>query len=325
MIMTKLKLHIALIFTILCFGFNTQAQQIPQFSQYMFNPVFINPAYAGYKEQLYVQSYYRTQWAGIEGSPKTLAIAADGFLENNQLGVGFHAMNDQLGANRTNSFYGNVAYHLQLSEIQFLSFGVGLGFVNSFLDGSLLDGIDQDDPGVPMGGENISYPELKTGVFYYDETVFFGLGVDNLSSLFFEPDQGDVLLNNAVQANLYTGFWFDLSNEVSTKNTLLILDDFKTPARVDISSSFLFYEQLWLGLTYRTAVDYAKRTNPENIRRGSAIVGMAQIWLTNGLRIGYAYDHQINGISVGAFSTHDISVGFLFPQRRPKSYSPKYF
>lgn len=301
------------------------AQQTPQFSQYMFNPVFINPAYAGYKEQIYVQSYYRTQWAGIEGSPKTIALAADGFLDSKQLGIGIHAINDQLGANRTNAIYGNVAYHLQLSEEQFLSFGIGLGLVNSFLDGSLLDGLDSEDPGIPTAGGNVSYPELKSGLFYYDETFFFGLGIDNLASIFLGSDRGDFVLNNTIETNIFTGFWLDLSNEVSMKNTLLLLDDFRSPARFDFSSSLLFYERLWLGLTYRTAVDYANRVNNDNLKRGTGLVGTVQFWLVNGLRIGYAYDHQINSISLRSFSTHDISIGFLFPQRRPKLYSPKYF
>lgn len=304
---------------------DSYGQQIPQFSQYMFNPIFINSAYAGYKERLYIQSYYRTQWTGIEGSPTTMALSADGFLEKSQLGIGMHVMSDQIGANRTNTIQSNIAYHLQLGEDQFLSFGLGLGLINSRLDESLLDGIDPEDPASLSGNNNFLYPELRAGLFYYDETFFFSLGAENIGSLITNPDRGDFLIDNDANINLYTGFWLDLSNEVTLKNTLLVLDDFRTPARVDLSSTFLFYEQLWLGLTYRRAIDYANRVDSENLRNSSAMVAIAQFWMTNGLRIGYAYDHQINGISVGAFSTHDVSIGFIFPEKRRRTYSPKYF
>ncbi|MFD2035061.1 type IX secretion system membrane protein PorP/SprF [Belliella marina] len=300
-------------------------QQVPQFSQYMFNPLFINPAYTGYKEQLYVQSYYRKQWAGVEGSPETLALGADGFLPNQNLGFGVVGVLDRIGAQRTSGVYGNLAYHLRLSESRYLSFGVGIGVVNSMLDGALLVPGDSDDPSVPIGKNQMVYPDFKAGLFYYDENFFLGVAVDNLMGPLLDFDNGDMIAEPRSHMNLSAGTWVDISHNVAFRPSFMFMDDFKTPARLDLNASFVFIEKFWLGASYRTAVDYADRALNEQLKKSTSIVGLLEVYVTEGLRIGYAYDHSVNGFNPRNFSTHDISVGYLFPAKRIKSISPRNF
>ncbi|MCH7409816.1 type IX secretion system membrane protein PorP/SprF [Belliella sp. DSM 111904] len=322
--MRKFKFLI-LIGLICSLSMESKGQQVPQFSQYMFNPLFINPAYTGYKEQLYVQSYYRKQWAGVEGSPETFALGADGFLPNQRLGVGLVGLTDRLGAQRTNAIYGNIAYHLRLGEENYLSFGMGIGFVNSMLDGAqLIPGTD-NDPSVPGAKNTVNYPDLKLGMFYYASKFYAGLAVDNVTSPLFDLDNGEVIIEPRSHLNVTAGYWIDFSYAVAFKPSVMYMDDFKAPARLDVNASFIFFDKFWLGASYRTAVNYKDQAFNEAMRNNTAVVGLFEVFIGEGLRVGYAYDHQINGFNPRGFSTHDISIGYLFPPKRIKSISPRNF
>ncbi len=303
----------------------SKGQQIPQFSQYMFNPIFINPAYAGYKESLYAHTYYRKQWTGINGSPETFAVSVDGFLPESGLGWGVYMMHDQVGAQKTTSAYGNIAYHLRLTEERFLSFGLGVGAVNASVDESLLISFDPNDPSLGGLNERMFYPDFKAGLFLYDDLFFLGIAGENLAAIFTDFDRGDLIINNRAHANLSGGVWIDLSNNLALRPTFLFMDDFKGPARLDLNTSLVINDKYWLGASYRTGVDYAGRIDNSNLNRNTAIVGLVEIWIASGLRIGYAYDYHLSGFDFRNLTTHDISIGYTLPQSRFNVYSPKYF
>ncbi|MCE7056983.1 type IX secretion system membrane protein PorP/SprF [Algoriphagus sp. AGSA1] len=300
-------------------------QQVPQYSQYIFNPVFINPAYAGYKQQLYLQSYYRKQWTGVTGSPETFAVAGDTYLEDSKLGLGGQFLTDKLGAQRTVAAYGNLAYHLRLSDTKYLSFGVGAGVVNSQLDGSMLNPDIADDPSIPASRERMTYPDLKVGLFLYDEKYYIGLASDQMLSSVVDFDRGDVMVKPAPHLYLTGGYHFDLNYNFSLVPSIMYMDDFKAPARMDINAALILNDMFWLGGGYRFGVDMPGRDIDPGLKKSTAVLGMVQVQLREGLRFGYAYDHTISGFSVGAFTTHDISIAYLFPPKRVRLVSPRFF
>ena len=300
-------------------------QQVPQYSQYIFNPVFINPAYAGYKQQLYLQSYYRKQWTGVTGSPETFAVAGDTYLAESQLGVGGQFLTDKLGAQRTVSAYGNLAYHLRLSDTKFLSFGVGAAVVNSQLDGSMLNPGMDNDPSIPLSKERITYPDLKAGLFLYDESYYIGVAADQLLSSVVDFDKGDVMVQPTPHLYLTGGYHFDINYNLSFVPSIMYMDDFKAPARLDANAAFIINDAVWLGAGYRFGIDIPGREIQEGLQKSTAIIGMVQVQIRESLRLGYAYDHTITGFSVGSFSTHDISIAFLFPPKRVRLVSPRFF
>ena len=113
---------------ITAFSFLTvKAQQDAQFSQYIFNGLYINPAYAGYRGDFYVNSFYRSQWTGLNGAPQTLSISGDGTVANEHVGLGALFQNDRLGAQSTTAFYGNYAYRIQVGEQENSRLAFGLG------------------------------------------------------------------------------------------------------------------------------------------------------------------------------------------------------
>lgn len=300
-------------------------QQIPQYSQYIFNPVYINPAYAGYKQQLFLQTFYRKQWTGVTGSPETFAVSGDGFLEDSKLGVGGQIMSDRLGAQKTNAVYGNLSYHLRLGKSQYLSFGAGAGLVNSQLDGSMLNPDQADDPSVPLSKERMTYPDLKLGLFLYDESYYFGISADQVLSSVLDLDQGDVMVQPKPHMYLTGGYHFDLNYNFALVPSLMYMDDFKSPARLDINAALVLNDTFWFGAGYRTGINMPGRDIQEGLKKSTAAIAMVQVKLGENLRLGYAYDHTISGFSVNTFTTHDISISYLFAPKRVRLVSPRFF
>ena len=304
---------------------HSYGQQVPQYSQYIFNPVFVNPAYTGYKQQLYLQSYYRKQWTGVTGSPETFAIAGDTYLAESQLGIGGQVLTDKLGAQRTVAAYGNIAYHLRLGHTKYLSFGVGAGVVNSQLDGSMLNPDLDDDPSIPASKERMTYPDLKAGLFLYDESYYIGIAADQMLSSVVDFDKGDVMVKPDPHLYLTAGYHLDINYNFSLVPSIMYMDDFKAPARMDINAALILNDMFWLGAGYRFGIDMPGRKFDDGLKKSTAVLGMVQIQLREGLRLGYAYDHTISGFSVGSFTTHDISIAFLFPPKRVRLVSPRFF
>ncbi|RZK66477.1 MAG: type IX secretion system membrane protein PorP/SprF, partial [Pedobacter sp.] len=144
------------------------AQQDAQYSQYMFNGIYINPAYAGYKEQLNLHSFYRNQWTGIKGSPKSMSLAVDAIANDGNVGLALQIASDKLGAQSSISAYANYAYRLRVgsSESSRLALGVGVGVVQNGIDGDMLDPIDMGDVRIPIGMQRNILPDARAGVFY---------------------------------------------------------------------------------------------------------------------------------------------------------------
>lgn len=318
-----------LIFAIICIQFifvtETFGQQVPQFSQYIFNPVFINPAYAGYKQQLYLQTYYRKQWTGVTGSPETFALSADGYLGDSKLGVGGQILSDRLGPQRTNAVYGNISYHLRLTKTKYLSFGAAPGIVNTQMDGSILNPDQGDDPIIPASRERLTYPDMKLGMFLYDERFYVGLAADQMLSSILTLDKGDMVASPTPHIYLTGGYHFDLNYNFSLIPSIMYMDDFNSPARLDLNMALILNDRFWLGAGYRMGIDLPGRDIQDGLRKSTAVIGMFQFLINESLRLGYAYDHSVTRFNVGDFTTHDISIAFLFPPKRVKLVSPRFF
>src|ERR1700761_680046 len=135
----------------LCF-ITAYAQQDAQFSQYIFNGLYINPAYAGYREDLYFNSFFRSQWTGLEGAPTTFSAAIDGTVKDGKVGLGLMVQHDEIGAQSNIAAYANYAYRLQIGEQAHskLAFGLGFGFIQNGIDGTKLNAVQANDTSVPV-------------------------------------------------------------------------------------------------------------------------------------------------------------------------------
>jgi type IX secretion system PorP/SprF family membrane protein len=302
-------------------------QQDVQFSQYMFNGLYINPAYAGYREQWNMNVFYRQQWAGFPGAPKTFSAAADGTVNNKRVGLGIQLMNDQLGAQRTTALYASYAYRIPMDAggEKTLALGISGGFMQQKLNTAALDETAQNDILFMDAKRTAQMPDVRVGVYYNSERFFAGLSADNLTTSAFQKSGG---LRNYVplKPHLYftVGGLVPLSEEVLLKPSILLKEDFAGPTSMDINTFVLLSEKLWLGGAYRTALLNKSDIN-KSVKKSGALVGIVQFFVNENLRFGYAYDQTINGTGANAHPTHEFSIGYFFASPKARMSSPRYF
>jgi len=315
-------------------SYSIHAQQTVQFSQYVFNGLAVNPAYAGYREEWTGSLSYRMQWAGITGAPRTAVASFDGVTNNDEkrVGLGFIAINDQLGAQSTSSFYGNYAYRLQIDddEERRLTFGIAFGVTQYGIDGTKLIAVDPNDVSVPTGSESKVYPDFRVGVYYSDPKFFIGASVlDMFSANRDQITTGDnyKILKQVRHLYLTGGAIFPLSEVFDLKPTFMIKEDFNGPTSLDLNTYLLINKAFWIGASYRTGVSLWKKNNlQKGLDKNNALAAIVEVFVSDRFRIGYSFDYSINALANYQQGSHEISLSLAFPRRDTRMLGiPKYF
>lgn len=313
-----------------CISLWANAQQGAQISQYMFNGVYINPAYAGYKEELNAHSFFRRQWTGIKGAPQTAALAIDASANDGNVGLAFQVASDKLGPTRSLSAYGSYAYRLRVGTdgTSRLSFGLGVGILQNKLDGTMFETFDSQDNQIPRGIEKSLSPDARVGAFFTNEEWYVGFSVDNLIAPYLIKKNTLSPFFSVPKINYYLtgGFILPINEFIQLKPSFLLRDDRGGPTSLDLNSFFLINDRIWLGGGYRTAVKlYNKSYLPSDVARTNSAIAMTEFFVTPQLRFGYAYDFYIGGLSGTSGGSHEISVGFYFQKNRVRMMSQRYF
>ncbi|WP_235005276.1 PorP/SprF family type IX secretion system membrane protein [Pedobacter nyackensis] len=304
-----------------------KGQQDGQFSQYMFNGIYINPAYAGYKEQLNLHAFYRNQWTGIEGSPKTMSLAVDAIANDGNVGLALQITSDRLGAQRNESVYANYAYRIRMNAegTSRLAFGLGLGAVQLGVDGGLLNPNDPE-PHQPIGVQSTILPDARVGVYYADERFYAGLSADNLILQYMDVDKYAFIAQPKPHFYLTAGMLLPLSQDVLLKPSFLLKDDRGGPTSMDLSAFVILGEKFWLGGSYRTGLKlYNKSYLQNDLSTLNSAVAAMQIFPSSNLRVGYAYDFSISQLQGYSSGTHEISIGYFFNRKNTRMLTPRYF
>lgn len=304
----------------------TRAQQDAQFSQYIFNGLYINPAYAGYRQELNAHVFYRSQWVGIPGAPKTMSMAIDGSLNKNKMGLALQVVHDKIGAQSSLSAYGNYAYRIRLNEDRedFLALGIGAGFAQLGIDGSKLDPGNMADPYLNSNRQSTTLFDARAGMYYTTETFFAGFSVDHLAAQFMSKQQTPSMAAITPQPHYYltAGGLLNLGNDIFLKPTFLLKDDKRGPTNLDLNTFVLLNEMIWVGASYRTAIKmYNKPHLQDDLTKRSAVLGMVEVYATPQLRIGYSYDYALNQFQSYNNATHEISLSYYInkqPAKRKK-------
>ena len=311
--MKSLKLNIIIL--ILTSSWIGIAQQLPQFTQYMYNTIAINPAYAGSRETLSMVALHRSQWLGLEGGPTTQTISVHSPLRNDRVGIGFSFINDELGYENFTYLYGDFSYTLPVGQKAKLAFGVKAGFTQYSLDQSILD-----DPTVfndPFFDDisNRWSPDLGIGAFFHTNKWYLGLSAPRvLNTDYNNGKRGavDYIALERVSYYFTGGYVFDLSATTKFKPAMLLKATNGAPLSFDITANFLFNDAFWLGASYRINESAA------------ALGGIADFQVSKQVRIGYAYEYPISELRAYTSGTHEILLMYeLFKSKRIKS--PRYF
>ncbi|AEH02496.1 type IX secretion system membrane protein PorP/SprF [Lacinutrix sp. 5H-3-7-4] len=308
-----------LTFAIIVFSFALSfAQQLPQFSQYMFNTISINPAYAGSRETLSVVGLHRSQWVGLEGGPSTQTLSIHSPMKNEKVGLGLSIINDQLGYENFIFVYGDFSYTIQTGEKTKLAFGLKAGFTHYSLDniGFLNEEEVYSDPFFSDVSSRWN-PNVGVGLFWHTNKWYVGLSAPRILNTDYnlanKVDNVDYVALERVGYYLTGGYVFNLSENTKLKPAVLAKVVNGAPLSFDINANLLFYEKLWLGAGYR----YNQDT--------TTLGALVDFQIDKQLRIGYTYEYFLSDLRPYTSGTHEIILMYeLFkPQKRIKS--PRYF
>lgn len=309
------SLNLKLIIFILASSWGSVAQQLPQFTQYMYNTISINPAYAGSRETLSVVALHRSQWVGLDGGPTTQTVSVHTPLRNDRIGLGLSFINDELGYENFTYLYGDFSYTLPVGQKAKLAFGLKAGFTQYHIDQELLD-----DPTVVNDQffddvSNRWSPNVGLGLYLHTNRWYVGMSAPRILNTDYNNGRNGTIDYVALERISYYftgGYVFDLNKTTKFKPAVLLKGTNGAPLSFDMTANFLFNDTFWLGGSYR-------------INESAEAFGIiTDFQVSKQWRIGYAYEYPISELKSYTSGTHEILLMFeLFKSKRIKS--PRFF
>ncbi len=291
------------------------AQQDAQYSQYMYNTISINPAYAGSKEMLSVSGLHRNQWLGVDGAPQTQTLSLNfpvGYVK--EIGLGFSVVNDAIGPSNETYINMDFSYPIRVSRDGVVRFG--LKVVGQFLDVDFneLNPEDANDPSFLNNADYEFSPNIGAGVYYYTYNFYLGLSVPNILEGNFLNDRDNTLFIDSERAHFYviTGYVFDVNPDLKFKPAILTKAVAGSPLQVDLSANFMFHEKFIFGAAYRWS---------------AAVSALAAFRVSDTLMLGMAYDMETTELGDRAFNggSYEVLLRFELPKKSLRRLTPRFF
>ncbi|WP_086047995.1 PorP/SprF family type IX secretion system membrane protein [Hugenholtzia roseola] len=312
----KKNLYLFLAFCVGFGFFQTQAsaQQDAQFSQYMFNTLYFNPATAGRNSDfIEMGAVYRSQWAGYTatfdqgGAPATQVVSISAPLNRINSGIGLHLAVDRLGPLSSTEVMLSYAYHVALKNEGKLSIGLRAGVYNQAIDFSLYRPNEAGDPNIPQGGkENQFKPDLSAGIFYENPKFFAGAGITHLLPTQFNYGTQINISSLTTHANLMVGGKFDLTESLFFSPSAMLQTDFNTFSYQG-NALFTLQDRYHLGLGARAS----------NAFDDAILMVGANLLEKKDLRIMYSFDLVVSGQPAKQPTSHEVTIGFRLPAPSP--------
>ncbi|WP_084708803.1 PorP/SprF family type IX secretion system membrane protein [Siansivirga zeaxanthinifaciens] len=301
-------LRILIVFITLLSMHNVNAQQDPQYTQYMYNTMSVNPGYAGQREALSITGLFRTQWVGIDGAPRTQTLGVHSPLNNDNLGLGLSIVNDALGPANETYIDGNFSYSIYFNDATTkLSFGIKAGM--HLLNTDWNKGVYKDPDNVFKENISLFSPTIGAGFYLHSDKWYVGLSVPDFLTTKHYDDFQESIASERMHYYLIAGYVFDLNNNLKFKPAALVKAVSGAPIIADVSGNFLINDKLTLGLAYRW---------------DDAISGLIGFQISDGMYIGYAYDATTTSLSNYNSGSHEIMMRFEL-QELGRLISPRFF
>jgi type IX secretion system PorP/SprF family membrane protein len=287
---------------------NVSAQQRAQFTQYMFNGLILNPAYAGTEEALSLTFVNRSQWGSIDGAPVTQTLSGHTLFKNKNLGVGLSFMNDKIGVHKNQNLMTSFSYHLKVSPVSWVSMGLQGGF--NMLKSDYLSIMGKNVLVDPVLNSSFSRTDfnLGMGVYYRSPRLHVGLSVPEvIPQRFTMSDSVSITLKKA-QFFLFSKYRIPLTDNLDFEPGVLLKYLHGVPFSYDLNACFVIKKALTLGLSYRKkeSVDFLLKAQ-----------------FTQQLLAGYSYDYATGEVSSVSRGSHELMVNYLFKYTRNKIVSPR--
>jgi type IX secretion system PorP/SprF family membrane protein len=285
------------------------AQQDAQYTQYMYNTINVNPAYAGSRGALSIFALHRTQWVGLDGAPITNTVSVNTPFNNSKLGLGVSIVNDEIGPSTNNSISADISYWIPVSESYRLSFGVK-GTANIFnIDVTKLNPGDQNDPEFQSMDNEFS-PNIGAGLYLHSQKAYLGFSIPNFIETNAYDDNDVAIYKEKINYYLIGGYVFDLSSSIKFKPTFMAKMTDGAPLQLDVSGNFMFNEKFTVGLAYRWS---------------AALSAMVGFQITDGLYLGYGYDFETTELDNYNSGSHEIFLRYEIFKKNSKMVTPRFF
>lgn len=288
----------------LWFSSDLKAQQQFMLTQYMFNGLAMNPAYAGIHDGVSASFLSRYQWVDVQGAPKTQLFSIHSPLKFHPVSLGAVFYRDVIGVKKENSSYLSYAYRIGLTKDIRLSFGIQANIhqINQeFILGAA------DDPNDPRLNDDSALKfNTGSGLLLHSDLFYFGISVPQM----FKNKYGsqELALGRLVQHMYITGgYVFRLKDDIVLKPNVLIKAVSNAPVQVDFNANLLLKNLIWVGLNYRWR---------------ESLAALAALQIGPRMQLGYAFDLGSNDLSS---TSHEVMINYIVDFPTSKILTPRYF
>ncbi|WP_396198251.1 type IX secretion system membrane protein PorP/SprF [Flavobacterium sp.] len=307
--LTLIKVFFISIFTTLNTTMSV-AQQDAQYTQYMYNTINVNPAYAGSRGVLSVFGMYRAQWVGLEGAPNTAAASIHSPIENSRVGLGLTVSNDQIGISERNTVSTDFSYTINTSDSYKLSFGLKGSASLLNVDYNKLNKYDKNDPKFQNNIDNQFSPNIGAGVYYHSDKLYAGVSVPFILETKHFDDNTNSVAKDALHYYFIGGYVFDVSESTKFKPAFLIKSVKGAPLQADLTANFMFHDKFVVGGAWRWS---------------AAVSGLVGFQVDSNWFVGYTYDSDTTKLANYNSGSHEIFLRYEFKGKQEKIISPRFF
>ncbi|MEQ9306026.1 MAG: type IX secretion system membrane protein PorP/SprF [Marinoscillum sp.] len=296
----------ALSFLFALISYFSYGQQQAMYTQYMFNGLAINPAYAGSHESISFTAISRFQWLGIDGAPETHTASVHSPVPGKNIGIGLVFSNDQIGVTSHNSVYLSYSYKIQMRALN-ISMGLQGGF-NDFTNDYQALGVN--DPNL-QGTFRRFRPNFGIGVFVSSDRFYAGVSVPTaLKRKMYYGEQGGVAITELPHLYITSGVVLELNPLIKFKPSILVKSVVGAPMEIDVNANLILDDRVWVGLSYRSF---------------DAVSALLDFQINPQLRIGYAYDFTVSELNQATTGSHEIMINYRLVTAKNKIVTPRYF
>ncbi|MDD5150918.1 MAG: type IX secretion system membrane protein PorP/SprF [Flavobacterium sp.] len=291
------------------------AQQDAQYTQYMYNTIVVNPAYAGSRQAMSVFALHRTQWVGLDGAPVTNTFSIHTPIKDTNLGLGLSIVNDKIGQSIENNIAVDFSYIIPMSDNYKLSFGLNASADLLDVDYSKLTFYNAGDPRFQNNIDNKFSPNIGVGFYLHSDKTYFGLSAPNL----LVTKHFDGTANNNASSFIETqrihyyfiaGHIYDINEDVKFKPSVLAKMVQGAPLQVDLSGNFLINQKFTAGVSYRW---------------DAAVSGLVGFQIDDSWFIGYSYDFETTKLANYNSGSHELFLRYELFKKNNRITSPRFF
>lgn len=304
---------VLIVFALCGMSFSLTAQQDAQFTNYLFNKMALNPAFAGMRGVGTLTGLYRQQWMGFEGAPNTQTVSFDSPLAEDRMGIGAVISRDQIGFTQTLDISGNYAYRIPIGDEGVLGLGLSASLRHIRADWSKADPAELGDNDLPMGVQQKVLPNFGAGAFIQMPMWWAGVSVPELmrSNLDWTSNSSSgVYALRRRHIFAMGGLSIPLNDNVELQPSVGLKFVSNAPASADVTLAFLFLQKLTLGANWRV---------------GDSVDGFMHWRVAPAVRLGMGYDYTINKLQQYQSGSFEVLVGYDFVSEGSRIYNPRFF